>query len=63
MCSSSLMIRNCSDSDSVDTMQEDLNRLVEWADKWQMEFNASSVKSCMWGKEIQGSHIAWTTLD
>jgi len=22
-------------------MQEDLDRLVEWADKWQMEFNVS----------------------
>ena len=25
-------------------MQEDLDRLVEWADKWQMEFNVSKCK-------------------
>ena len=25
-------------------MQEDLNRLVEWADKWQMQFNVSKCK-------------------
>jgi len=29
--------------DMVDTtlMQEDLDRLIEWADKWQMQFNVS----------------------
>ena len=24
-------------------MQEDLHRLVEWADKWQMQFNVSKL--------------------
>ena len=39
-------------SDSVDTrgMQEDLDRLVEWADKWQMEFNVSKYKVMHVGK-------------
>ena len=34
------------DSDTVDAvgMQEDLDRLVEWADKWQMQFNVSKCK-------------------
>jgi len=33
-------------SDTVDAvgMQEDLDRLVEWADKWQMQFNVSKCK-------------------
>ena len=36
----------------VDTrgMQEDLDRLVEWADKWQMEFNVSKYKVMHVGK-------------
>ena len=39
-------------SDSVDTTgkQEDLDRLVEWVDKWQMEFNASKCKVMHVGK-------------
>jgi len=47
-------------SDTVDAvgMQEDLDRLVEWADKWQMQFNVSrpkcKIKQCMWGRRIQG---------
>jgi len=30
-------------NDTVDTvgMQEDFDRLVEWANKWQMQFNVS----------------------
>ena len=31
-------------------MQEDLDRLVEWADKWQMEFNVSKCKVMHVGK-------------
>ena len=36
-------------SDTVDTvgMLEDLDRLVEWADKWQMQFNVSKCKVCL----------------
>ena len=39
-------------SDAVDTrgMQEDLDRLVEWADKWQMKFNVSKCKVMHAGK-------------
>ena len=32
-------------------MQEDLNRLVEWADKWQMQFNVSKCKVMHVGKK------------
>jgi len=40
-------------SDMVDTvgMQEDLDRLVEWADKWQMQFNVSKCKVMHVGKK------------
>jgi len=40
-------------------MQEDLDRLVEWADKWQMQFNVSKCKVMRVGKKnpIQGIHI------
>jgi len=33
-------------SDTVDGvgMQEDLDRLVEWAEKWQIQFNVSKCK-------------------
>ena len=41
------------DSDTVDAlgMQEDLDRLVEWADKWQMQFNVSKCKVMHVGKK------------
>ena len=32
-------------------MQEDLDRLVEWADKWQMQFNVSKCKVMHVGKK------------
>jgi len=40
-------------SDMVDAvgMQEDLDRLVEWADKWQMQFNVSKCKVMHVGKK------------
>ena len=40
-------------SDKVDAvgMQEDLDRLVEWADKWQMQFNVSKCKVMHVGKK------------
>ena len=40
-------------NDTVDAlgMQEDLDRLVEWADKWQMQFNVSKCKVMHVGKK------------
>jgi len=32
-------------------MQKDLDRLVEWADKWQMQFNVSKCKVMHVGKK------------
>jgi len=29
-------------------MQADLDRLLKWADKWQMQFNVSKLRLCMW---------------
>jgi len=41
------------DCDTVDAvgMQEDLDRLVEWDDKWQMQFNVSKCKVMHVGKK------------
>jgi len=47
MCLSLLMLKLFRQvRDMVDTvgMQENLDRLVEWADKWQMQFNVSKCK-------------------
>jgi len=33
------LFRQVSDTVNAVGMQEDLHRLVEWADKWQMQFN------------------------
>ena len=30
-------------------MQRDIDRLMEWAERWQMELNAKKCKSCMSG--------------
>jgi len=40
-------------SDTVDAvgMQEDLDRLIEWADKWQMRFDVSQCKVMHVGKK------------
>jgi len=45
-------------SDTVDAlgMQEDLDKLVEWADKWQMQFNVSKSKVMHVGKNKKPSY-------
>ena len=46
--------------DTVDTvgMQEDLSRLVEWADKWRMQFSVNKCKVMHVGRKIHDIHIA-----
>jgi len=33
-------------------LQQDLNRLCDWADKWQMEFILQSVRPCILAVEV-----------
>ena len=35
-------------------LQEDLNKLTEWTDKWQMSFNTKKCKVCRWEGLIKG---------
>jgi len=46
-------------NDTVDALgiQEDLDRLVQWADKWQMQFNVSKCKVMHVGKKNPRHHF------
>ena len=41
-----LVYRNVQTSTDQQILQQDLNTLIKWADKWQMKFNIKSVRSC-----------------
>ena len=56
------MIQKCSEKKS-DTdrqqLQDDLNKLTEWSEKWQMLFNYGK---CKWDMGMKMHNIQWVIL-
>ena len=44
------------DRDTV-RLQEDLDKLLYWAEEWQMMFNASTARSCTWARKTITTQI------
>ena len=49
------VIKSCSD---INKLQSDLDKLLEWSEKWQMKFNADKCKAIRFGKFQTGSNYA-----
>ena len=53
------IFKEVSDNIDCEALQRDLDNVVLWAQKWQMEFNVKSVKLCMLGDRMMVVSTTW----